>query len=201
MNNFNNLTRNQKIFIIIFIILGISVLAYTFWNFYAEDETEYLEEELMVEPTNETNNTNEIVEAPTEKIVVHIMGCVKNPGIVELDVDSRVSDAVEAAGGLTNEANLDKINLAYKLEDGQKISIPSIYDKLEEDSTYEDFITNDSGNIISKSPSNSSSAITDSKININTASQTELETLPGIGSSTASKIITHRNENGKFRKH
>lgn len=97
--------------------------------------------------------------------------------------------------GLLDDADVSKINLAFKLEDGQKITIPSVNDDLDDDSSYEDFISLDSGNIISDSSSNSSSQ----KVNINTASQTELETLPGIGPSTALKIINYRNENGRFK--
>ena len=92
-----------------------------------------------------------------------------------------------------------KINLAYKLEDGQKITVPSINDKTDEDSTYEDFITDSSENTISQT--NSMSVQKSSIVNINSATQTELETLPGIGPSIASKIISYRNENGKFRLH
>ena len=85
------------------------------------------------------------------------------------------------------------------MEDGQKITVPSINDKTDEDSTYEDFITDSSENTISQT--NSMSVQKSSIVNINSATQTELETLPGIGPSIASKIISYRNENGKFRLH
>lgn len=199
----DNLTKNQKIFILIFFIIVIILLGFAFWNFNSDDNSDDNFEDLMVNTSNTQNtiqnNISNIATAESEKIVVYIIGSVQNPGIVELNVDSRVSDAVEASGGLLEDADVSKINLAYKLEDGQKITIPSINDKTDEDSSYEDYISNDPGNMISQNPSSSTSESNTQKVNINTATQTQLETLPGIGPSTASKIISYRNENGKFK--
>ena len=106
-------------------------------------------------------------------------------------------DAIDAAGGLTEDADMSKINLAYVLEDGVKIKIPSVNDKNEvrEDNN----VTNGAEIVDSVLEDTSNSANSKSKmININKASQTELETLPGIGPSIALKIINFRNENGKF---
>lgn len=198
----NELTKNQKIFIIIFLLIIVAVLGYTIWNFTKDNSNETEIDDLMIN-TNTENIANTLdtqaTTAPSEKIIIYIIGCVKTPGVYELDVDSRVSNAVDAAGGLLETADLTKINLAYKLEDGQKITIPSINDKTNEDSTYEDFITDSSENTISQT--NSTSVQKSSIVNINSATQTELETLPGIGPSIASKIISYRNENGKFRLH
>ena len=198
----NELTKNQKIFIIIFLLIIVDVLGYTIWNFTKDNSNETEIDDLMIN-TNTENITNTLdtqaTTAPSEKIIIYIIGCVKTPGVYELDVDSRVSNAVDAAGGLLETADLTKINLAYKLEDGQKITIPSINDKTDEGSTYEDFITDSSENTISQT--NSTSVQKSSIVNINSATQTELETLPGIGPSIASKIISYRNENGKFRLH
>lgn len=198
MQNFNN---KQKIFIITFIVIFILVLVYTIWNLTnSKDSYIDVDEDLMINNSS-TNNTiqnninNGIIEATSEKIVIYIIGSVGTPGIYELNVNSRVSDAVNAAGGLLEDADLSKINLAFKLEDGQKITIPSINDKTNEEVTYEDFITSEPGNIISDSSSNNSNT----KININTASQTELESLPGVGPSIAEKIINYRTENGNFK--
>ena len=198
----NELTKNQKIFLIIFLLIIVDVLGYTIWNFTKDNSNETEIDDLMIN-TNTENITNTLdtqaTTAPSEKIIIYIIGCVKTPGVYELDVDSRVSNAVDAAGGLSETADLTKINLAYKLEDGQKITIPSVNDKTDENSTYEDFITDSSENTISQT--NSTSLQKSSIVNINSATQTELETLPGIGPSIASKIISYRNENGKFRLH
>lgn len=92
---------------------------------------------------------------------------------------SRISDAIEKAGGLTTLADVSKINLAYILEDGEKLYIPSIND--EEDVEY--LLSEKSGS---------------SKININTAKLEELQNIPGVGPSIAQAIIDYREENGKF---
>ena len=198
----NELTKNQKIFLIIFLLIVVAVLGYTIWNFTKDNSNETEIDDLMINANTE-NTTNALdtqaTTAPSEKIIIYIIGCVKTPGVYELDVDSRVSNAVDAAGGLSETADLTKINLAYKLEDGQKITIPSINDKTDEDSTYEDFITDSPENTISQTNLTTSSK--SNIVNINSATQTELETLPGIGPSIASKIISYRNENGKFRLH
>lgn len=198
----NELTKNQKIFLIIFLLIFVAVLGYTIWNFTKDNSKEIEINDLMLNANTE-NTTNasdtQATTAPSEKIIIYIIGCVKTPGVYELDIDSRVSNAVDAAGGLLETVDLTKVNLAYKLEDGQKITIPSINDKTDEDSTYEDFITDSPENTISQTnPINSSKS---NIVNINSATQTELETLPGIGPSIASKIISYRSENGKFRLH
>ncbi len=131
-----------------------------------------------------------IQESENSKLVIHIAGEVNSPGILYLDNNSRIADAISAANGTTDIADINKINLAYELRDGQKIYIPSIYD----DDTSE-YITDTPGKNVLDS---SSSSQTDT-ININTATQSELESLPGIGKSTANKIIDYRTTNGKFK--
>lgn len=125
-----------------------------------------------------------------------------NEGIITLVEGSRISDAIDMAGGLKEEANLDNINLAYKLEDGMKVYIPSNY---EVSSMTEDIISSTNNDETYKyiesstdNTNNENSEIEEGKVNINTASQTELETLSGIGPSTALKIIDYREENGDF---
>ena len=127
------------------------------------------------------------------KIIVHIIGEVKNTGILILKEGARIADAIESAGGATEEADLNKINLAYTLKDGQKIYVPNKKD--EENIVY---ITEGSGNNVIVE--NGDESEMKEKININTASQAELEELPGIGEAIASRIIKYRKENGVFNK-
>ena len=131
-----------------------------------------------------------IQESENSKIVIHIAGEVNSPGILYLDNNSRIADAISAANGTTDIADINKINLAYELRDGQKIYIPSIYD----DDTSE-YITDTPGKNVLDS---SSSSQTDT-ININTATQSELESLPGIGKSTAHTIMDYRTTHRQFK--
>lgn len=126
-------------------------------------------------------------ELKEEKIIVHVAGEVFNTGVYELEKSSRVIDAVRAAGGTTSLANMDIINLASPISDGDKIYIPSVVDKINQ-------INNSSGGNYSNYSGGSSG-----KININTASSSELQNLSGIGPSKADSIIDYRNKNGPFR--
>ena len=139
-------------------------------------------------------------------ILVHVSGAVNKEGIYELKENSRISDAIEKAGGLKEEADIQDINLAYKLEDGMKIHIPTKQEKEDAKEKNSD-ISSSSGIKVDKEDSiqndskdKGGSNGLNTKVNINTATQAELETLPGIGSSTAMKIIQYRNEKGKFKK-
>lgn len=125
-------------------------------------------------------------------MAVHVTGEVKKPGVVKVKEGSRIEDIIEAAGGLTENADTTNINLAYMVEDGMKIRIPNT----NEEDIEENYISVDSGKgVIMSEESNSSSSV----VNINTANETELEQLPGIGPSISSKIIDYRNQNGKFK--
>jgi competence protein ComEA len=147
---------------------------------------------------------NEVIK-DNEKIYVYITGEVNNPGIVVLPIGSRIVDAIDCAGGITQKADIMKVNLVYMLQDGMKVNIPSSIE-LKNNPNFE-YITMSSGD--EKNDSNiknattvdtkSESAFKVSNVNINTATQTELETLPGIGPSLALKIINYRKENGKFK--
>ena len=126
-------------------------------------------------------------------MAVHITGEVKKSGVVKIKEGSRIEDIIEASGGLTENADITNVNLAFVVEDGMKIRIPSV----NEEKTDEDYITEDSGKgVIISDDINS---ISNSIININTASESELEQLPGIGPSISSRIVEYRNKNGKFK--
>ena len=181
---------NKKQKIIIILIATFMLLFVGFYIINKANNSEYIE--LTTEENEEIENdiTNEKVFENQEKIIIHVTGEVKNKGIVEVEEGSRISDVINVAGGTTNKADLSKINLAYIVEDGQKIYVPSIYDEVMVETT-----TKDAGeNVLEKSDKKSN------KVNINKASQTELETLSGVGPSTALKIINYREENGDFKK-
>lgn len=164
-------------------IMLIIIGGIVYYNYYKENDNAEILEEVYVENTEKIEDTE-------EKIIIHITGEVKNQGIIKINSNSRLIDAIEAAGGLTENADISKINLAYVVSDGQKIYIPNVNDLIEE------YIDSEAGEGVIVEDINSSKK---TLININTATQTELETLTGIGASTALKIINYRNENGKFK--
>ena len=127
--------------------------------------------------------------------VVFVTGEVNNPGVYELDEGSRVIDAIVAAGGYTNQADENYVNLASRIQDEEMLYIPSI-NEVEEMKNGEstDLELKFKGNASNKDEKSESSEL----ININKASKEELMTLPGIGESKAEKIISYREQNGGF---
>lgn len=129
--------------------------------------------------------------APTEPpIEVHVVGAVVRPGVYSFSRDGRVQDAVTAAGGLLAEADPASINLAAKLEDGEQLEIP-----FQQGASSSRASSSSPFTVIGTStPSSSHTDL----ININTASVDKLNALPGIGPTTAQKIIDYRQEHGPF---
>lgn len=192
------LTKTQKIIIAVGIICILIVIGIFLYK--RTQDTDY--SMLMLEPEEEAkeNNIEQEQEKRENKIKVHVAGYVEEEGMVELAEGARIADALEAAGGATLEADLSRVNLAYVLQDGQKIYIPSILEVEEEEAEEEEYITEGSGGVIlEEEGEEEKNNEAEGKVNINTATQTELETLNGIGPSTASKIIEYRKQNGNFQ--
>lgn len=124
--------------------------------------------------------------ATAAPLIVHITGAVVDPGVYSQPPGSRVMDAIQAAGGLTPDADSTLINLAKLVEDGMQIWVPGLLpgdlEGINPEKVNEDPVAGHVGG----------------SININTATQTTLETLPGIGPVTAKAIIQYRQENGPF---
>ena len=179
------LNKKQKIIVASLIAVMCMVIGYYIINKTEKYDYSALEK---VDNVIEENEVEEKENEMEEKIIIHITGEVEEGGIIELEKGARISDAIEEAGGITEEADLANVNLAYSLSDGQKIKIPNINEKNEEAIVEEKA----GDNIIIEENK-------EEKININKATQTEIETLPGIGPSTALKIINYRNEHGKFK--
>lgn len=172
------LSKREQISIILIII---TVLVISLFNFIRKEfiDKDNGKEKLVEELIEEVEE--DIKEEP-EEIMVHISGQVYKPGLVKLEPGARVIDAVNAAGGLKKNADLDKINLAKKLVDEEKIYIPEIGENIE-------------GDLLDYS----TSADVGNKININTCTKEELLSLPGIGEVLAERIIEYR-EKTPFKK-
>lgn len=191
------------IFVIILLMGGIGIFVFT-----QSQETEIdlsqlvdnVQNENVSNPSGENTeeNINQIKEEHKETIIVHITGEVKNTGIITLEKGARIADAIKKAGGETKQADLNEVNLAYELQDGQQIYIPNKKDKIENKEKM--YITSESGNNVIKQDVSSNNKGVNKKVNINTANQSELEALPGIGESIAGRIIEYREQNGKFQK-
>ena len=115
---------------------------------------------------------------PPPKITVFVSGAVYEPGIIELPSGSRANDAIKAAGGSTNDADFDRMNLAARINDGQHIAVPRKGQPAIAATNSEE----------NKAP-----------ININVASLAELDSLPGVGVATAQLIVDYRTERGPFK--
>ena len=172
----------------IFVIIGLGSLSlavlcfigFQIWMFVSAPD-------LTVQHDGETIQNVQVDEQSTSSasIFVHVAGEVNSPGLYELSSGARLSEAIEAAGGFTENAVASSVNLARILNDGEQIFVNSTLDRAVEQ-----------GNGNSSGVSNAQGA--PSKVNLNTASADELMSLDGIGQATADKIIAYREEQGPF---
>ena len=181
---------------IIVICTGLGLLVGGFFLLKPAPETPVKETNLQAEvaAVSKDSSTEKDVkkeekeekEEPVEQdlITVDVKGAVKSPGIYDLPVGSRVNDAVQKAGGLTEQADSKSINLAQKVSDEALVYVPT---KGEE-------VANQQTN--SGAPSSTSK---DKKVNLNKASLEELKQVKGLGGKRAQDIIDHRESNGKFK--
>lgn len=129
------------------------------------------------------------VEGPTAaagekrpQLTVHVAGAVARPGLYEMDERSRVADAIEKAGGPVPGASLDQLNLAQRLKDGQKVFVPTPQPATAAGAGTQAQAAGEQGGLV----------------NINTAGEGELETLPGVGPALAARIVEYRGRKGQF---
>lgn len=179
--------REEIIMVILALIIGLFVGYFIFNGGKAENLVSTLVEDSSLEENenmivNESNvNPKENNDEELKEIIVYITGSVKKPGVYDMEEGDRIIDLFQKAGGESIGANLEEINMASYLKDGEKIYIPNLS---EAGSNREETIN--------------SLYDSNEKTNINFATQSELEKLSGIGPSKASAIIKYRNENGNF---
>ena len=155
-------------YFIFFLIIITTILIGIYFFNSNKNDEENYEFELQ----NFEQESTKIIE--DKKIRVHICGEVINPGVIEIEEGKRIIDAINIVGGTTEHADLNKINLAAELEDAMKVYIPNKDEDIELETTEE------------------------TSVNINTASEADLQKIAGIGSSIAKRIVEYRKQNGKF---
>lgn len=185
--------RNKQNIVLIAIVIAI-VAIFSFSNYIKQQKVYVLNrstEEDRMEDYNENNmGQASKINQPSNiegKIIVHIEGEVARPGVYELDINARVFDAVDKAGGLLEDADRKRVNLARKIVDEEHIYIPNKDDE-NLDYQYRDNLLINTNTIENTN-----------LININKANIMELKELPGIGDVIANRIIEYRNENGPFK--
>lgn len=169
------------IVLLLFVTAGLSTFSVFFngeqeteeWNFEEQNEPLAMEETIKEE------------EKESNIIVVDVKGAVKNPGVYQMEEGDRVVDAIEKAGGVLDEADVNQINFAAILQDEMVVFVPMIGEELE--------ATNYSGTLQAQGDSQG-------KIRINYATSEELQQIPGIGPAKAEAIIAYREEHGPFQK-
>lgn len=177
------------IVIVFVIVIGIGFIKNKIEENSYNKMYEDIEFENAINVNENMEKAEEVLKEQENKIKVYVTGAVNNAGVVELNEGSRIQDAINLAGGVRDDANLEEVNLAYCLEDGQKLYIPNINEKEVE------YLSTENGDKVIEGYKNSDTL----KVNINTGGVEELKKLPGVGESLAQKIIDYRNENGKFK--
>lgn len=165
------------------LLFGAALVCVGVWRFWPrapEPEIPFTAEEAVPQAPEETP----VAEAD---VVVHVAGAVAHPGVYELDAGSRVADAIQVAGGGTGDAALEALNLARILSDGEQVYVPTL-----------EQVASGSGPPVAAAGGSSGGTGSADTVNINTASASELENLPGVGPATAQKIVDDREANGPY---
>ncbi|MDD5370856.1 MAG: helix-hairpin-helix domain-containing protein [Anaerolineaceae bacterium] len=140
---------------------------------------------LYIISTRPQGDAIRLIPVPTQSpYLVQVIGAINQPGVVAVPMGSRVQDAIDAAGGMRPDAEIQSLNLARILQDGERIYVPSIGEYV---------LTN-----ATPPPARPDIPLPASLINLNTASQAELEQLPSIGPSKAQAILGYRQSQGAF---
>jgi competence protein ComEA len=183
----NKIIRNRNFTIIIVAIILIIISLNIYNNNKSKVFMDEYMEDIFVEESDlkvsKTGNTDIFLEEPKRMIYIEIKGEVKRPDVYEMEEGSIIKDLINKAGGLTENANIEKINRAKKLKDNELIVIPN----------------DDNINEITNSDFTNTTEKEIGKININTADLSKLKEIPGVGDVKAKSIIDYREKNGGFK--
>lgn len=166
-----NINPEQKRGLIIIFALTIGLAGFFFLNSHPTAEP------ILIQETNIGKNQNDLIDIPT-KLIVNVAGRVKNPGVYQLPQGSRVVDAIEAAGMQLKGVDISDINLARLLVDGEQVLV--------------------GGTKLTSKQITPKKFTSDNPLDINRATITQLDTLPGIGPVTAQRIIDYRTKVGRI---
>ncbi|WP_026767847.1 helix-hairpin-helix domain-containing protein [Selenomonas ruminantium] len=158
----------------VLIILLLAAAGGTYYGLYSEEQAVVLDAAATAESS-----------PPKQEITVYVTGAVNKPGLVKVPEGARAADAVNACGGLLPTADGEKINMAQSLKDGQQLKVPEK--------------TGTNGKTDSGKTDKSKGADSGEKVNINTADEKALDTLPGVGPAMAKRIIEYRETEGAFQ--
>lgn len=181
-------------------VIAVLVLIVLFWQYEkgesAAKQAKAEKEAALLTSSKEEKKTSasggNVAQAAPKSIVVDIKGEVKHPGVYTLAAGLRVNDAIQYAGGLTNKADEDQINLAQKLADEMVINVPARGEK--------GTAAAESGIPSADGGQGMDGGGAESMVNVNTADAEELQKLPGIGPAKAAAIINYRKQHGLFKK-
>jgi competence protein ComEA len=173
------------------VLLGVVVAGFGLWRFWPSApapevafDTGVPAEKAVADESTETSAE------PEPGVVVHVVGAVMRPGVYSLPPNARVTEAISAAGGGLGNAALESLNLARILVDGEQVCVLTI-----------DQVAAGAGPpAATAGASPAASATSGAQVDINRASAAELEALPGVGPSTAQKIVDDRTANGPFKR-
>ncbi|GGE27656.1 helix-hairpin-helix domain-containing protein [Streptococcus himalayensis] len=179
-----------------FVCLGVAIGGFFLFQTPTESSSsaQSLAQEVLVSSEEPKKETEEMVKAePVEEptlLTVDVKGAVQHPGIYELKKESRVNDAIQAAGGLTAEAESKSVNLAQKLTDEAVIYVAKLGEEAPVVTTQAQ---------VGNSQATGASSDASGKVNLNTADLATLQTISGIGQKRAQDILDYRESNGKFK--
>lgn len=173
-----DLTKREKYGLIIFIILIITVVSFFY---YSDNKRKIIP---VISGGTSASKDASVGNSNDKEISVYICGEVNKPGVYSLQREDRMIKLIQLAGGFTNNADMEGVNLAEKLEDEAFIKVPGL-------------LLDENGQVISSL--NTAAPGSGGKININTAELQELESLPRIGPALAQRIIDYRENNGRFK--